>query len=93
MPHGRNKSSNGATDGHACEAPAVFEAAAIQRRLAYATKHARDRVTQHKGFFVLIRNAKRRAKGHAPNGERCHRRGDQNVRIRSHTHKLRIGER
>ena len=93
MAHGCDKTSNGTTNGHACEAPAVFEAAAVQRRLAYAAKHARDRVTQHKGFFVLIRNAKRCAKGHAPDSKRRHRRGDKDERVRSHAHKLRVGER
>ena len=93
MAHGRNKASDGAANGHARQAPAIFKAATVQRRLAYAAKNTRDRIAQHERLLVLIRNAERRAKGHTPNGERCHRRGDQNARIRSHTHKLCIGER
>ena len=93
MAHGRNKASDGAANGHARQAPAIFKAATVQRRLAYAAKNTRDRVAQHERLLVLIRNAERRAKGHAPNGERRHRRGDQDARIRSHTHELRVGKR
>lgn len=42
VAHGRNKASDRTANGHARQAPAIFKAATVQRRLAYAAKNTRD---------------------------------------------------